>query len=161
MKTLLIMRHAKSSWKEKKLTDIERPLKHRGEKDAEAMGQLLKKKGIVPDQIVSSPAIRARMTAEAVAKKSGYAKEIHYVDRLFMAEASQILEVLNNLAEPNETVLLVGHNPGLEYTVQLLSREIVPLPTATIAYLKVPVDLWKNLTSETECKLVKVWDPKE
>jgi phosphohistidine phosphatase len=165
MKTLLLMRHAKSSWKHKDLLDIDRPLNHRGEKDAPKMGTLLKKKEICPDEILSSPAVRARLTAEAVvkaiAKKCDFDKEIQFIDQLYMAEAVQIIDTLNGLADEVETVLLVGHNPGLEYTVQLLSKQIISMPTASIAYLKVPVDRWADLQDDTECELVKRWEPKD
>ena len=81
MKTLLLMRHAKSSWKQKDLPDIERPLSSRGEKDAPMMGRMLKKKELIPDLIISSPAVRARQTVEEVAKK----KELNMVlDKQFV-----------------------------------------------------------------------------
>jgi phosphohistidine phosphatase len=161
MKTLLIMRHAKSSWKHKDQPDLERPLNHRGEKDAPRMGRQLKKKELLPDLIVSSPAVRARLTAEGVADKCGYEKQIQFVEPLYMAEATQILTTLNEIPDEVNTLLLIGHNPGLEYTVQLLSHEIVSLPTAAIAYLKVPVERWQDLNEKTECKLVKKWEPKD
>ncbi len=161
MKTLLLMRHAKSSWKQKDLPDMERPLNHRGEKDAPKMGHQLKKKELCPDLILSSPAVRARLTAEAVAKECRYKKAIQFEDRLYMAEAAQILEVLNRLPDDLGTVLVIGHNPGLEYTLQLLSRKIVALPTASIAYLNVPVDHWAELKEDTHCKLEKTWSPKD
>ena len=161
MKTLLLMRHAKSSWKQKDLPDMERPLNHRGEKDAPKMGHLLKKKDMCPDLILSSPATRARLTAEAVAKECHYKKAIQFEDQLYMAEATQIVEVINRLPYDLGTVLLVGHNPGLEYTQQLLARKIVALPTASIAYVEVPLDHWAELKEDTRCKLEKSWSPKE
>ena len=161
MKTLLLMRHAKSSWKQKDLPDMERLLNKRGEKDAPKMGRQLKKKDMCPDMILCSPAVRARLTAEAVAKECHFKKEIQYVDQLYMAEAAQILEVVTHLPDDLKTVLLIGHNPGMEYTVQLLARKIVALPTASIAYLHIPIDHWADLKEDTECKLVKTWGPKD
>jgi phosphohistidine phosphatase len=161
MKTLLIMRHAKSSWKHKEMTDIERPLNSRGEKDAPAMGRLLKKKKILPDLILTSPAVRARATAELVAKKSNYKKEITIVDALYMAEAPEIIKTLNGLADENSLVLLVSHNPGLEYLLQLLTGKIESLPTSTIAKITLPIENWTDLVDDTQGKLVKIWHPKE
>jgi phosphohistidine phosphatase len=160
MKKLLLMRHAKSSWKQKNLADIERPLNARGEKDAPVMGRLLRKKDILPDLIISSPAVRARLTAEEVGKKSHYPKDILFVDKLYMAEAPDILDTISTLPDDLETVLLIGHNPGLEYTLQLLTGKIESLSTANIAYVKLPIDHWAELNSETHCDLVKVWRPK-
>jgi phosphohistidine phosphatase len=161
MKTLLIMRHGKSSWKQKNLPDLDRSLHRRGEKDSRKTGRYLKKKDLVPDLILSSPAVRAKQTADIVAEESHYKKEIQFVDRLYMAEAVQIIETLNQLPNNLETVLLIGHNPGLEYTVQLLSRTIVTLPTAALVTLKVPIDRWADIKEDTECELVKTWFAKD
>jgi phosphohistidine phosphatase len=161
MKTLLIMRHAKSSWKLKDMADIERPLNSRGEKDAPAMGRLLKKKKILPDLILTSPAVRARMTAELVAKKSNYKKEVTVVDALYMAEAPEIINTLKGLPDENDLVLLISHNPGLEYLLQLLTGKIESLPTSTIAKIRLPIENWATLVDDTQGKLVKIWRPKE
>lgn len=161
MKTLFLMRHAKSSWKQKNLADIERPLSGRGEKDAPTMGHLLKKKEIIPDLILSSPAVRARMTAEEVSKKSHYKKDVLFVDKLYMAEAPDIIETICTLPDDLETVLLIGHNPGLEYTLQLLTGKIESLPTASIACISLPIEHWSELNNDTKCELVKVWHPRE
>ncbi len=160
MKTLLLMRHAKSNWK-KELTDIERPLSPRGEKDAPAMGRLLKKKGLVPDLILTSPAVRARLTAEEVAKKSHYEKDILCIDKLYMAEAPEVIGALTSLPDEVNCVLLIGHNPGLEYTLQLLTGKIQSLPTATIACISLPVNHWSELNGDTRGELEKVWRPKD
>ncbi len=161
MKTLLLMRHAKSSWKKKDLPDIERPLSPRGEKDAPAMGRLLRKKNLVPDLIVTSPAVRAQQTAEAVAKKSHYEKEISCVDKLYMAEAPEIIGALTGLPDEVNSVLLIGHNPGLEYTLQLLTGKIESLPTATITKISLPIEHWSDLNGDTRGELEKVWRPKD
>ena len=161
MKTLLLMRHAKSSWKQDGLADIERQLSPRGEKDAPEMGRLLRKKELVPDLIMASPAVRSRLTAEAVAKKSHYEKDILVIDKLYMAEAPEILGALAGLPDEINCVLLVGHNPGLEYTLQLLTGKIEPLPTATIANISLPITHWADLNAETRGELEKVWRPKD
>lgn len=161
MKTLLLMRHAKSSWKQKDLPDIERPLNSRGEKDAPAMGRLLRKKEMVPDIILSSPAVRARLTAEAVGKKSHYEKEILVIDKLYMAEAPEIFSALNDLPDDIQKCLLIGHNPGLEYTLQLLTGKIQSLSTSTIVNISLPIEVWAELNGDTQGEVVKVWRPKD
>ena len=161
MKKLLLMRHAKSSWKKKNLPDIERPLSPRGEKDAPAMGRLLRKKELVPDLILASPAVRASLTAQAVAEKSHYTKDILFVDKLYMAEAPEILGALAGLPDEVNSVLLVGHNPGLEYVLQVLTGKIESLPTATIAYISLPVEHWSEITGAVKGEFEKVWRPKD
>ena len=157
MKTLLLMRHAKSSWKNKDLPDFERPLTHRGEKDAPEMGKLLKKKNLVPSVIIASPAVRARMTAEAVKKKSGYENEIVYLDQLYQAEVPAIIAALKGQPDDMETVMLIGHNPGLESVLQILTGKIESLPTASIVNIALPIEHWSEISVETKGKLVKTW----
>src|SRR5512136_1050596 len=100
MKTLLLMRHAKSSWKHPDLVDRDRPLNKRGEKDAPKMGKLLKHEEIIPQRILSSTAERACKTAEAVAEKTGYKEELVYLDTLYMAEPAGIIDILKSI--PND-----------------------------------------------------------
>lgn len=159
MKTLLLMRHAKSSWKHPELADAERGLAKRGKKDAPTMGELLKEKELVPELILSSTAVRARQTAEAVVEASGYPGEATYQDALYMAEPEGYLAALRALPDGLERVMVVGHNPGLEGLLQLLSRRIEALPTSTIAYLSLPVQRWADLNEQCEGELVQVLHP--
>jgi phosphohistidine phosphatase len=161
MKTLLIMRHAKSSWKHPELADRDRPLNKRGEKEAPRMGKVLKHADILPQLIYSSSAVRASKTAETVAEKIGYKKEILYKDALYMAEPLQIVDVLRETPDEIKRVMVVGHNPGMEGLAQMLSRKVETLGTSAIACIKLPIDHWSDLTLEVEGKLVKVWEPKE
>ena len=157
MKTLILMRHAKSSWKNKDLPDIERPLSRRGEKDAPEMGKLLKKKDLVPNRIIASPAVRASQTAEAVSKKSGYENGIVYVDKLYLAESDVILDTLKELPDDLEKVMLIGHNPGLECVLQMLTGKVESMPTASIVNISLPIEHWMEIGGETKGKLVKTW----
>ncbi len=154
------MRHAKSSWKQPELTDRDRPLNKRGEKDAPKMGKLLKHEELKPERIVSSTAVRARKTAEAVAEKTGYKDEIVYLDTLYMAEPIGIVEILKTIPGDIKRVLVVGHNPGMEGLAQILSRKVVSLPTAAIAWIKLPIETWEQLDMSIEGKLKKLWRPK-
>jgi phosphohistidine phosphatase len=161
MKTLILMRHAKSSWKEPELADHERPLNKRGEKDAPRMGRLLKDKKLVPDHIFSSTAVRARQTVEGLVDKSGFKHNIDYIDGLYMAEPSGVIEILKQTPDKVDSVLLVGHNPGLEGLVQILSRKVESLPTGSIARLSLPIDRWEELSLSTEGKLKNIYRPRE
>ncbi len=164
MKNLLLMRHAKSSFKEGEMPDFERPLSKRGEKDAPRMGKLLKDKNLVPDLIISSTAVRASRTAEMVADKSGYKGEILYIQSLYLGEPEAYLETLRDLREENDnlqTVLVIGHNPGLESLLQMLTDHLDCLPTSAIAHLKVPVRSWSALTPQIIAELENVWRPRE
>lgn len=161
MKTLLLMRHAKSSWKEKDIPDHERPLNKRGRHDVPMMGELLVDRELVPQRIISSTAVRSRQTAEGVAKEAGFQGDIIFQDRLYMAEAEEYIHVLRELPDDLERVMIVGHNPGLEVLLQLLSGRIESLSTAVIAHLVLPIDHWESLNGETEGEMVEIWRPKD
>jgi phosphohistidine phosphatase len=159
MKTVILMRHAKSSWKFPELSDKDRPLTKRGERDAPRMGKLLKKEEIIPDRILSSTAVRAAATAEAVAQKLEYKEELAYLDSIYMAEPSAIIEALRTMPEDVKRVLVVGHNPGMEGLAQILGRKVVDLPTAAIAVIKVPINDWTELNYGVEGELVALFHP--
>lgn len=164
MKNLLLMRHAKSSFKEGEMPDFERPLSKRGEKDAPRMGKLLKDKNLVPDLILSSTAARASRTAELVAEKCGYKGEILYIQSLYLGEPEAYLEALRDLKEEDgglQTVLVIGHNPGLESLLQTLTDHLDCLPTSAIAHLKVPVRSWGALTPQVIAQLENLWRPRD
>jgi len=129
MRSVLLLRHAKSSWKHPDLGDHDRPLNKRGKGDAPLMGRLLKREDLVPDIIISSTSLRARATAEAVAKASSYDGEIVLNKSLYAAGPEAYLGVIHALSDEYVRVLIVGHNPGLEELVELLTGEIHLLST--------------------------------
>jgi phosphohistidine phosphatase len=161
MKTLLILRHAKSSWKDVRLGDHERPLNQRGQRDAPRMGRLLREEDLVPGLILSSSAERARQTAEAVAEESGYPGELQLSRELYAAGPEAYLEALQALAGEPESVLVVGHNPGLEELVEMLTGEAVRLPTAALAQVALPIQRWQELSEEVQGELANLWAPRE
>jgi len=161
MKTLLILRHAKSSWKEQGLTDHDRPLNKRGNRDAPRMGELVREKGLVPDLIISSTAVRARTTAEKVAQACGYDQEIQLEHELYLASSATYQQVLKGLPEGINTVMVVAHNPGLEALLASLTDEMVDMPTAALAEVSLPITSWTQLGSNTKGKLLNLWRPKE
>jgi phosphohistidine phosphatase len=162
MKTLLVLRHAKSSWKDPALDDQERPLNKRGRRDGPRMGELVREYGLTPDIIISSDAVRARLTAEAVAKAARYAGEILLDPHLYMANPAGILAVLRAVQDSKAgTVMVVGHNPGLEELVARLTGDQQDLPTATLAQIALPIGQWRDLKLSTRGTLLGLWRPKE
>jgi phosphohistidine phosphatase len=150
---LLILRHAKSDWDGDALSDFARPLAKRGKKDAPRVGAWMYREGLVPDLVVSSPAERARETTHAVCKGLDYKRKAVVWDQaIYEATVADLLGALARLPANAKTVLLVGHNPGLEeLLVHLVGDDLDDLddgkllPTAALARLEMPDD-WSNLT---------------
>ncbi len=161
MKTLLVMRHAKSSWHNANLDDHDRPLNHRGKQDAPRMGHWLREQQLVPERIVTSTAKRARSTAKAVAKTCGFAGEVLRDSTLYLAEPDAYLPVFRNSPENCECVMVVGHNPGVEGLVECLTENYTRMPTAAIARIELSLDTWHNLDDTTVGRLVQTCCPKE
>jgi phosphohistidine phosphatase len=161
MKILLLLRHAKSSWKDESLADQDRPLAKRGLRDAPRVGKLLNDANLLPDLILSSTARRARQTVELVTDAAGYTGEVSWLDDLYAAAPEEILELLSALPAYYTTVMVVGHNPGLEELMALLTDQVDSLTTAALAQIDLPLDGWDQLTDETQGKLVNIWRPRE
>lgn len=155
MKSLLLMRHAKSSWKDHSLADIDRPLIKRGWLASIFLGVLLKEHELVPQLILSSSALRARQTAEFLTGEAGFDGEIQYLSSLYLAEPAAYLGALSVTPDQIERVMVVGHNPGIEGLMQMLTRRIEALPNAAVAFISLPVHSWKELNFEVECELVE------
>lgn len=161
MKTLLLLRHAKSSWKNMNLTDFERPLNKRGVRDAPRMGKLLRRENLVPELIITSSAERALATAESVALASGYEGELEPTRRLYHADPDTYIEVLQEVQEEYARVMVVGHNPGMEDLLEDLTEAWEKMSTGAVAVIRLPIDDWGDLTNETPGELVSIWRPKE
>lgn len=161
MKELLLLRHAKSSWSDPTLADHDRPLNKRGKGNAPRMGALLRREQLVPDRIISSTAKRARRTAVAVADAAGYESEIVTTRDLYHAGDAEYLEVAAAKGGKAQRLMLVGHNPGMEMLVELLSGAYARMPTAAIAYFTLEIAAWSELDEEVTATLRAVWRPKE
>ena len=130
-KTLYVARHAKSSWNNTTLSDFERPLNRRGERDAPRMAALLQSKGICPDLILSSPAKRARTTAEYYHKALGGV--LRFDTRIYEASVMTLLYLVQETLEEVDTLMIVGHNPGLTALNDMLSNNFIGnIPTAGV-----------------------------
>lgn len=162
MKTLLVQRHAKSSWKDPGLDDHDRPLNKRGKKDGPRMGRLVREEDLIPDLILSSTAVRAKNTAKEVAEISGYSGKVHWDERLYLAAPSDMVSVLKEIEDPSaDRVMIVGHNPGQEELVRVLSGSRETFPTAALAQIELPITIWGELELSTKGRLVHLWRPKE
>jgi phosphohistidine phosphatase len=152
MKTLYLMRHAKSSWSFDDLTDEQRPLNDRGRDDAPRIGQALAKRNIKLDLLISSGAVRAMTTAALVAKELDYPHEqIEVRPEVYHADTSTLLSVVRSCPDQAQSVLLVGHNNGISEFVNLLSPNAIneELPTAGIVCLHLNIDSWASADSAT------------
>ena len=149
MKTLVLARHAKSDWPVG-VEDIKRPLKDRGKKDATFLGSLLESKSFMPDGIISSPARRARDTAQIIASNLGYEREIQIEKRVYFQGSEALKEVIR--AFPNEwrTAMVFGHNPTMEDVVGSLlgMRADFIMPTSAMACIEIASDSWKHIDTD-------------
>ncbi len=161
MKTLLLLRHAKSSWKQPELNDHDRPLNKRGKKEAPKVGKYLKDNDLVPDLVLSSTAKRARDTAEAAAEECGYDKPIEFYQDLYLSEPSCYLDILQRLPDSAGRVLVVGHNPDLDELLTLLTDVNEHMTTAALAHIDLPISSWTELNEATDGRLQTLWVPHE
>ncbi|RRQ19970.1 SixA phosphatase family protein [Thiohalobacter thiocyanaticus] len=165
-KTLALLRHAKSDW-DAGTTDIDRPLNKRGKKDAPSLGRWLQRQAWRPQLILSSPAVRARQTIEAVIEQAGMQDvELRWEEELYLASRKSLLQRIRGLSQETKSVLLVGHNPGLEEVLEYLSRTAVPttdsdklFTTANLALLRLDGN-WKDAGRGT-AELVELVRPRD
>ena len=147
MKTLYLLRHAKSSWSFDELSDQERPLNDRGRDDAPLMGQALAKRRICPDIIVSSPAVRAMSTALLVAREMQFPHEKITVEPgIYGADADDLLAIIKGLPDAADSALLVGHNPTITDVANALSpSSLNEMPTAAVVCLRFSCERWEEV----------------
>jgi len=161
MKTLFLVRHAKSSWDEPGLPDRDRPLADRGKRDVVKMGDRLAERGVKPYLILSSPAARALATAEAIATRLDYKrKDIVVNGRLYACQADDLLDVIQELGDKPKQVMLVGHNPELADLAHRLSNDVTEMQTCAIAEFSFDVKSWSDI-GNAKPKLVALDYPKK
>ncbi len=161
MKTLLILRHAKSSWKDGNLPDYERPLNKRGERNAPEMGRLLLEKELTPQFIFSSSARRAQQTAELVMQACGYGGKVDFRRALYASGPKIYLDTLRETDDDYQRVMVVGHNPDLEELLVMLTGSLDALPTAALAEVALPIERWSELDEGVDGELRNLWRPRE
>ena len=168
MKTLTLLRHAKSDWDDTVQRDFDRPLNPRGRRAARTVGREMKRLGLLFDHVIASSAVRVRETLSEVEGAYG-ALSPHFEKRVYLADPDTLLELIRAAPDGAETLLVVGHNPGLEQLVLALSapgatplREEVEVkyPTATLAELRLPVERWADV-AEGSAELARFIRPRD
>lgn len=162
MKTIFLVRHAKSSWKDPSLDDIDRPLNKRGLRDAPFMGKLLRGRDVQPDRLLSSTAKRARTTAEFFADQLEVPKtQIELREEIYEAFPEDVLDLIQSLPDDLSTVLIFGHNPTFTTLANQFSNEyIANVPTCGIVKIESGVEQWEKFDKKTG-KLTAFYYPKQ
>ena len=162
-KILLILRHAKSSWKNKKLEDYDRPLNKRGKSEAIKMGKYLKEMAILPNLIITSSALRAIETTKYVCKHAGYENLIEVDSSLYGSDIYNYISAISTAFKTKDRVLIIGHNPALEELVSLITNKIMILPTCTLVQINLILknrDIF-SLHDIAMSEIVNIWRPKD
>jgi len=155
MKTLTLLRHAKSTWDDPVARDFDRPLNGRGRRAARTIGAEMRKQGLAFDRVLASPAARVRETLDAVGIGFGEKMEVAFEQRLYLAAPETLLDIIQSADDADGRLLVIAHNPGLEQLVLLLTRsdggalrdEVeVKYPTATLAEISLPVEKWQEVS---------------
>jgi len=142
MLNLYLLRHAKSSWDDPSQRDFERPLANRGREACVLIGEFIEEKRIDFDLVLVSTAVRTRETIELVKERAKFRGKVRYDDRIYEATVSQLLEIISQIDDDRESVLLVGHNPGIEELLVLLTGEQQRVTTANLAKIKLKATEW-------------------
>ena len=161
MKTVLFMRHAKSSWKDMTLADHDRPLNRRGREAAPLMGDWLAGLDLFPEIILCSSAKRAKQTVKYLLHTLPFEGDVRFTRNLYHSGPHAYLEELQQLDEGIEIVMIVGHNPGMEYALEEFTGEWERMPTAAIAYITFDLTDWREISVDESGMLKSVWRPKE
>ena len=160
MKTLYLLRHAKSSWTDAGLADFKRPLNERGLTAAPFMGELMARNEYLPDVILSSPATRANMTARLVKESGKLDAEIQSEHRIYEASPHVLRKVISEIDDAHTSAMIVGHNPGIESFIGYLTARLEPMPTAALAVILLDIDQWIDINDRCG-KIQNIHRPKD
>jgi phosphohistidine phosphatase len=162
-KILLLLRHAKSSWKKLNISDHDRSLNKRGKSDAPKMGKTLKDLDIIPDLIISSSAKRAMDTAKLIAENCEYKKNIEKNSMLYASAPENYIDAISMVPNEYHKVLVVGHNPIIEELVIKFVNKIETIPTCTLVQFNFNINSWKVLDNieYKNIKLIRILRPEE
>ncbi|MEN3748636.1 histidine phosphatase family protein [Sphingomonas sp. HF-S3] len=157
MKTLTLLRHAKSGWDDTVARDFDRPLNPKGHRASQAVGRYMKAIGLTFDHVVASPAVRVTETLGEVEQSYGSELAPDWDQRVYLASVATLLDIVHDLPDAADRVLMVGHNPGLEELVlalipdhdQLRDDVEVKFPTASLAEMRFEVERWADLKPGT------------
>jgi phosphohistidine phosphatase len=146
MKTIYLVRHAKSSWNYPELDDFERPLNKHGRRSALLMGTILNKRKAAPDLVISSPANRAAMTARMLADAIRYPLDkIQYSETIYMSDKHVLLQFIGNIDDSVNQAMVIGHNPGLTELANCIGDQPIDnIPTGGICRMDLKITSWKE-----------------
>ncbi len=147
MKTLLLIRHAKSSWTDPDMDDFDRPLNKRGKVNAPEMAERLKQRGVLPELLIASPAKRTKSTAKIMAKEWNYPRQaILFEEELYLCYASTFLKVITRIDDDFDAVAIFAHNPGITDFANYLTEEIRidNVPTTGIFAIQADTNSWTD-----------------
>lgn len=160
MKHLFLLRHAKSSWDDDSLDDFDRPLNPRGKKAAPMMGKVLKERDIAPDIVLCSPAKRTKQTLKLVNETAKLKSDVTFDEAIYDASAADLRKLLKKQKNSVKSVLLIGHNPGLEELLEDLTGKYERLPTAALVQVDITADEWSSINNGGN-KLAWIVRPKD
>ncbi len=169
MKVLTLLRHAKSSWDDSVARDFDRPLNRRGRLAARAVGRAMRSEGLIFNAVVASPAVRVMETLSEVADSYGASLEPRWEQRIYLASADTLLEVVHEVADAADRVLLIGHSPGMEALALLLTEGTsgalrdaleIKFPTGTLAEISLDVSAWGDV-AEAKGTLTRFIRPRD
>jgi|SRR5215213_705800 len=145
MRTLYLLRHAKSSWKDASLADFDRPLNERGREAAELMGRFIASENLNVSLLISSPSARTRETTQILLRFAGLSVEPQFDNRIYEAELRTLVQVVSEMPDDKDVAMLVGHNPGMEELLAFLTQETRQMPTCALAKISFDCSSWKEI----------------
>ncbi|MBZ0185705.1 MAG: histidine phosphatase family protein [Candidatus Obscuribacterales bacterium] len=160
MLKLFLLRHAKSSWANTNLDDLDRPLNERGELASLLMGRVMRKLKIEPDLVICSPSKRTRQTLALLLESAEIEPEINFEDKVYEASLGDLRKILSRQKTEHGVILMVGHNPGMSILLSDLTGEAEHFPTAALAGIDLDIDDWSEVAPGAG-KLVFMKRPKE
>lgn len=161
MKTLLLMRHAKSNWDDAALKDFDRPLNRRGQVDAPRMGRLLLLNDLVPDAVLCSPAQRTRETYQLLQYEWPHVRSVAFPEGLYHCPALNLCDVIRTADESASRLMVIGHNPGLSDFLFCSVQYDDKFPTAAVAWLTVDINAWSDFHPQQTVRLQEIWRPRD
>jgi phosphohistidine phosphatase len=155
------MRHAKSDWKNSVLKDFDRPLNERGKDSIEIMSKALKKQNICPDIILSSPALRAKITAKGIGQGINYNKAIVYEKDFYFSNLSSVIDIIKKTNNKNNNLMIFGHDPMWSELVYRFSGKNIDMPTCSICGISFEIDSWNDIVKQQGNVVVYEYPKKE
>lgn len=150
MKTVYLIRHAKSSWEDTKCNDFERELSKKGKKDIKIIGSYMSLAGIKPDLVISSLARRTQATADKLAEKTSYEGKVYYLEELYLSKPKTIIDTISLQSDEADSIFIIGHNPELSEVANMLVKDGVgKIPTTGVVAINLDIDRWDEIADDT------------